>query len=49
MKLYVFPPSGRVLAVIALKDHLGIDCPIEPIDLGKGDQRTGSTPQRIQT
>ena len=40
MKLYIFPPSGRVLGVVALKDHLGIDCLIEAIDLGKGDQRT---------
>jgi len=40
IKLYVFPPSSRALAVIALADHLNIGCEIQPIDLGKGDQRT---------
>jgi glutathione S-transferase len=40
IKLYVFPPSSRALAVIALGDHLKIGCEIHPIDLSKGDQRT---------
>jgi glutathione S-transferase len=40
MKLYLFPLSGRVLGLVALKNHLNIDCQIVPIDLGKGDQRT---------
>jgi glutathione S-transferase len=40
MKLYAFPLSSRVLAIMALKDHLEIDCDVQAIDLGKGDQRT---------
>ena len=40
IKLYVFPPSSRALAVIALGDYLKIGCEIHPIDLSKGDQRT---------
>jgi glutathione S-transferase len=40
IKLYVFPPSSRALAVIALGDRLKIGCEIHPIDLSKGDQRT---------
>jgi hypothetical protein len=42
MKLFIFPPSARVLAVVALKDCLDIDCEVVPIDLSKGDQRRGS-------
>jgi hypothetical protein len=38
MKLYLFPPSGRVLGIVALKNHLALDCEFEPIDLGHGDQ-----------
>jgi glutathione S-transferase len=38
MKLYLFPPSTRVLAIVALKNHLGLDCEIKLIDLGRGDQ-----------
>jgi glutathione S-transferase len=40
MKLYLFPPSSRVLAIIALKNHLALDCELETIDLGRGDQLT---------
>jgi glutathione S-transferase len=40
MRLYLFPPSARVLAIIALKNHLRLDCEIQPIDLGQGDQLT---------
>jgi glutathione S-transferase len=40
MKLYLFPPSGRVLGVVALKNHLALDCEVQPIDLGRGDQLT---------
>lgn len=40
MKLYIFPPSGRVVGIVALKAHLGLDCDVQPIDLGRGDQRT---------
>ena len=37
MKLYLFPPSGRVLGIVALKNHLALDCELEPNDLGDGD------------
>jgi glutathione S-transferase len=38
MKLYLFPPSSRVLGIMALKNYLGLDCELQPIDLGRGDQ-----------
>ena len=38
MKLYLFPPSGRVLGIAALKNHLAIDCEVRHINLGCGDQ-----------
>jgi glutathione S-transferase len=38
MKLYLFPPSPRVLAIVALKNHLALNCEVQPIDLGRGDQ-----------
>ena len=38
MKLYVLPPSPRAFKVIALKNHLDIDCEMQLVDLGKGDQ-----------
>jgi glutathione S-transferase len=38
MKLYLFPPSSRVLGIVALKNYLGLDCELQPIDLGRGDQ-----------
>jgi hypothetical protein len=40
MKLYLFPPSSRALGIVALKNHLALDCEIRPIDLGRGDQLT---------
>jgi glutathione S-transferase len=40
MKLYFFPPSSRALAIVALKNHLALDCEMQPIDLGRGDQLT---------
>jgi glutathione S-transferase len=40
MRLYLFPPSSRVLAIVALKNHLALDCELKPIDLGRGDQLT---------
>jgi glutathione S-transferase len=40
MKLYVLPPSPRAFKVIALKNHLGIECEMHIVDLGKGDQLT---------
>jgi glutathione S-transferase len=38
MNLYLFPPSTRVLAIMALRNHLALDCEITPVDLGRGDQ-----------
>lgn len=38
MKLYLFAPSTRVLAIIALNNYLALDCELVPIDLGRGDQ-----------
>ena len=40
MRLYLFPPSSRVLGIVALKNHLALDCELNPIDLGRGDQLT---------
>jgi glutathione S-transferase len=42
MKLYIFPQSSRALGVVALKNHLALDCEIQPIDLGRGDQLTAA-------
>jgi glutathione S-transferase len=38
MKLYLFQPSTRALAIVALKNHLALDCELQQIDLGRGDQ-----------
>jgi glutathione S-transferase len=38
MKLYIFPPSSRALGIVALKNHLDIECEVMTVDLGKGDQ-----------
>jgi len=40
MRLYLFPISGRVLGIVALKNHLALDCELRPIDLSRGDQLT---------
>ena len=40
MRLYLFPPSSRVLGIVALKNYLGLHCELQPIDLGRGDQLT---------
>ena len=40
MKLYLFLPSARALAIMALKNHLALDCEVQPVDLGRGDQLT---------
>jgi glutathione S-transferase len=40
MKVHLFQPSGRVVGIVALKNHLALDCELQPIDLGGGDQRT---------
>jgi len=39
MKIYIFPPSGRVVGIVALKNYLALDCELIPVDLGRGDQR----------
>lgn len=38
MRLYVFPPSSRALGTLALRNHLALECEIQAIDLGRGDQ-----------
>jgi glutathione S-transferase len=38
MKLHVFPPSPRATKVIALAQHLGLDCELCVVDLFKGEQ-----------
>ncbi len=40
MRLYVLPPSLRALKVIALKNHLGLDCEMQVVDLGKDEHLT---------
>ncbi len=40
MKLYLFPISTRALAIVALKNHLALECEFNTIDLGRGDQLT---------
>jgi glutathione S-transferase len=37
MKIHVFPLSGRVVGVVALKNYLALDRELKPIDLGRGD------------
>jgi len=38
MRLHVFPPSPRATKVIALANHLGLDCDLRLVDLFKGEQ-----------
>jgi glutathione S-transferase len=40
MKLYLFQPSWRALGIVALKNHLSLDCELQQVDLGRGDQLT---------
>jgi glutathione S-transferase len=40
MKLYVFPPSGRVVGIVALKHYLALACDVHAIDLGRDDHLT---------
>jgi glutathione S-transferase len=42
MKIFIFPPSSRVTALVALAKHLEIACELVSIDLGRGDQCTSS-------
>src|SRR5258708_858724 len=39
MKIHMFLPSGRVVGIVALKNHLALDCELKQIDLERGDQR----------
>ncbi len=39
MKIFLFPPSGRVIAIVALKHHLSLEWEIVNVDLGRGDNR----------
>jgi glutathione S-transferase len=39
MKILVFPPSGRVVGIVALKNYLALGRELKPIDLGRGDER----------
>ncbi|WP_428533689.1 glutathione S-transferase family protein [Rhodopila sp.] len=39
MKLYLFP-AGRAVGVLALKDHLALDCEVQLLDFRRGDQLT---------
>lgn len=38
MKLHLTLPSPRALKVLALKNHLGLDCEVCFVDLVKGEQ-----------
>ena len=38
MRLHVFPPSPRATKVVALANHLGVDCELCMVDLFKGEQ-----------
>jgi len=40
MRLHLFPLSTRALGVVALKNHLGLECELVPVDLGRGDHLT---------
>ena len=40
IELHVFPPSPRAFKVMALANHLGLDCAIRMVDLTKGDHKT---------
>ncbi len=39
IELYVFPPSPRSFKVMAVANHLGLDCALRMIDLRKGEQK----------
>lgn len=40
MKLHVFPPSPRAAKVLALVNHLGLDCEVAIVDLFGGGNQT---------
>jgi glutathione S-transferase len=39
MKIHLFPLSGRIVGIVALKNYLALDCELKPVDLAEGDQR----------
>src|SRR5215471_10748960 len=39
IELYVFPPSPRAFKVMAVAEHLGLDCALRMVDLAKGEQK----------
>jgi glutathione S-transferase len=39
IELYVFPPSPRAFKVMAVANHLGLDCALRVVDLSKGEQK----------
>ena len=34
MKIHVFPPSGRIVGIVAFQHYLALDCELKAIDLG---------------
>jgi glutathione S-transferase len=40
IELYVFPPSPRAFKVMAVANHLGLDCALRMVDFSKGEHRT---------
>lgn len=40
MTLHLLPISTRALAIVAPRNHLALDCEINVVDLGRGDQLT---------
>lgn len=42
MKLHVLPPSPRAIKVLALTNHLGLDCEIRALDYAKAEQTTAA-------
>ena len=39
IELYVFPPSPRAFKVMAVANHLGLDCQLRFLNLGQGAQK----------
>lgn len=39
MKIFLFPPSGRVIGIVALKHHLWLEWEVVNVNLGRGDNR----------
>ena len=39
IELYVFPPSPRAFKVMAVANHLGLDCALRMVDFSKGEHK----------